>query len=78
MLKKNKFVLSSARDLQTSNIFSALVQPDNHVVQKVDTRKIYQLSNEVIFFAPFFLCFSLFAFKLGATAMLCLRNWFIY
>ena len=58
--------------LQTS--FSALVQPDNHVVQKSDTRKIYQLSNEVIFFAPFFVCFSLFAFKLGATAMLCVRT----
>ena len=29
------------------------MQPDNHVVQKFATRKIYQLSNEVIFFAPF-------------------------
>ena len=38
-------------ELQTS--FSALVQPDNHVVQKFDTRKIYQLSNEVIFSPPF-------------------------
>ena len=47
-------------------------------MQKFDTRKIYKLSNEVIFFGPFFVCFSLFAFKLGATAMLCLRNWFIY
>ena len=37
--------------LQTS--FSALVQPDSHVVQKFDTRKIYQLSNEVIFAPPF-------------------------
>ena len=63
-------------ELQTS--FSAFVQPDKHVVQKFDTRKIYQLSNEVIFFAPFFVCFSLFAFKLGATAKVCLRNWFIY
>ena len=64
------------RKLQTS--FSPLVQPDNLVVQKFDTRKIYKLSSEVIFFAPFFVCFSLFAFKHGATAMLCLRNWFIY
>ena len=29
------------------------MQTDNHVVQKFDTRKIYKLSNEVIFFAPF-------------------------
>ena len=36
-----------------------LVQADNDMVQKFDTRKIYQLSNEVIFFAPFFVCFSL-------------------
>ena len=27
---------------------------DNHVVPNFDTRKIYKLSNEVIFFAPFF------------------------
>ena len=54
------------------------MQPDNHVVQKFDTRKIYQLSNEAIVFARFFDYFSLFAFKLGATAMLCLRNLFIY
>ena len=40
------------------------MQPDNHVVQKFDTRKIYQLSNEVIFFVPFFVRFSLFAFNL--------------
>ena len=75
---KNKFVLSSARDLQTSNIMSPLVQTDNDVVQKFDARKIYKISNEVIFFAPFFVCFSLFTFKLGATAILCLRNWFMY
>ena len=30
------------------------MQPDNHEVQKFDTRKIYQLSNEGIFLAPFF------------------------
>ena len=61
---KNKFALSSVSDVQTSNIifFSALVQPDNHVVRKFDT----QLSNEVIFFALFFVCFSLYAFKIGA------------
>ena len=41
------------------------MQTDNHVVQKFDTRKIYQLSNEVIFFAPYFVCFSLFAFNLA-------------
>ena len=48
---KNKFVLSSLSDVQTSNIIfiSALVQPDNHVVQTFDT----QLSNEVIFSLPF-------------------------
>ena len=72
---------SSCRALATCKLqtsFSPLVQTDNHVVQKFDTRKIYKLSNEVIFFAPFFVCFALFAFKLGATAMLCLRNWFIY
>ena len=34
------------------------MQPDNHDVQKVDTRKIYQLSNEVIFFPAFFLSVS--------------------
>ena len=37
-----------------------------------------ELSNEVIFSAPIFVCFALFAFKLDAIAMLCLRNWFIY
>ena len=57
-----------------SSLFSPLVQPDNHVVQKFDTRKTYNLSNEVIFFAPFFVRCSLFGFKLGATAVLCLRN----
>ena len=31
----------------------------------VDTRKIYQLSTEVIFFAPFQVCFSFFAFNLA-------------
>ena len=36
-----------------------LVQPDNEVVQKCDARKIYQLPNEMIFLAPFFVCFSL-------------------
>ena len=45
------------------------MQPDNPVAQKFDTRKIYQLSNEVFFFAPIFVCFSLFAFKLGATVL---------
>ena len=47
--------ISSCRVLATCKLqtsFSALVQPDNHVVQKFDTRKIHQLSNEVIFFAP--------------------------
>ena len=44
----------------------------DHVVQKFENRKIYKLSNEVIFLAPFFVCFALFAFKLGATAKLCL------
>ena len=73
-----KFDLSSARDLQLQTSFSPLVQTDNHVVQKFDTTKIYRLSNEVVFFAPFFVSFSLFAFKLGATAKLCLRNWVIY
>ena len=28
------------------------MQPDNHVVQKFDTRKIYKLSNEVFFSPP--------------------------
>ena len=54
MLKKTN---SSCRALATYKLqtsFSALVQPDNHVVQKVDTRKIYQLSNEVISLPPFF------------------------
>ena len=59
--------------LQTSNI-SPLVQTDKHVVQKFDARKIYKLSKEVNFFAPFFVCLSLFVLKLGARAMLCLRN----
>ena len=48
------------------------------MVQKFESRKIYKLSNEVIFSAPFFVYFALFAFKLGATAKLCLRNWFIF
>ena len=64
---------SSCRALATCKLqtsFSPLVQTDNHVVQKFDTRKIYKLSNEVIFSAPFFVCFALFAFKLDATAML--------
>ena len=68
---------SSCRALATCKLqtsFSPLVQTDNHVVQKFDVRKIYKLSNEVIFFAPFLVCFSLFAFKLGATATLCLRH----
>ena len=72
---------SSSRALATckpQTSFSLLVQTGNHVVQKFDTRKIYKHSNEVTFFSPFFVCFSLFAFKLGATAMLCLRYWFIY
>ena len=72
---------SSCRALATCKLqtsFSPLVQPDNLVVQKFDTRKIYKLWNEVIFFAPFFVCFFLFAFKLGVTAKLCLHNWFIY
>ena len=29
------------------------MQPDNHVMQKFDTRKIYQLLNEVSFLPPF-------------------------
>ena len=59
---------SSCRALATCKLqtsFSPLVQTDNHVVQKFDARKIYKLSNEVIFSAPFFVCFSLFAFELG-------------
>ena len=58
MLKQtNSFCRALATyKLQTS--FSALVQPDNHVVQKVGTRKIYQLSNEVIFFLPPFFSVS--------------------
>ena len=54
---------SSCRALATCKLQTSLVQPDNHVVQKFDTRKIYKLSNEVIFFAPFFVCFSLFKFR---------------
>jgi len=76
-----KFVMSSARHPQTSNIIftvGANRQTDNHVVQKFDARKIYKLSNEVTFFAPFFVCFSPFSFILGASPMLCLRYWFIY
>ena len=52
-VKTNSRVLSSASVLQLQTSFAALVQPDNHVVQKFHTRKIYQPSNEVIFFAPF-------------------------
>ena len=52
-VKTNSRVLSSASALQLQTSFSALVQPDNHVVQKFDTGKIYQLSNEVIFSPPF-------------------------
>ena len=65
---QEKQIRASCRTLATYKLqtsFSALVQPDNHVVQKFDTRKIYQLWNEVIFFAPFFVCFSLFAFNLA-------------
>ena len=47
---------SSCRALATCKLqtsFSPLVQTDNHVVQKFENRKIYKLSNEVIFLAPF-------------------------
>ena len=47
------------------------MQTGNHVVQKFDTRKIYKLSNEVTFFSPFFVCFSLFAFKLVLVRQQC-------
>ena len=53
---QEKQIRASCRALATYKLqtsFSALVQPDNHVVQKFDTRKIYQLSNEVIFSLPF-------------------------
>ena len=53
---QEKQIRASCRALATYKLqtsFSALVQPDNHVVQKFDTRKIYQLSNEVIFSPPF-------------------------
>ena len=78
---QEKQIRASCRALATYKLqtsFSALVQPDNHVVQKFDTRKIYQLSNEVIFFRPFFCLFLPFLFELGSTVKLCLRNWFIY
>ena len=69
--------------LQTS--FSVLVQPDNHVVQKFDTRKIYQQSNEVIFSPPFlsvspFLLLSLarrqsYAYAIGLYARPEIKSW---
>ena len=59
--------------LQTS--FSVLVQPDNHVVQKFDTWKIYQLSNEVIFFrAPFCLFLPFYFGVVRSKWFMTLRN----
>ena len=58
---KNEVVLSSARDLQTSNIIFT-VGANRSVVQKFDARKIYRLSNEVIFFRPLFCLFLRFCF----------------
>ena len=46
--------------------------------QRLAPGTLSQTKTQVIFLAPFFLCLALFAFKLGATAMLCLLNWFIY
>ena len=66
--RQEKQIRASCRALATYKLqrsFSPLVQTDNHGVQKFDTRKIYQLSNEVIFFAPYFVCFSLLAFNLA-------------
>ena len=56
---------SSCRALATCKLqtsFSPLVQTDNHVVQKFDARKIFKLSNEVIFFRPLFCLFLPFCF----------------
>ena len=66
--KASKKIRTSCRALATYKLqpsFSALVKPDNHVVQKFDTRKIYHLSKKVIFFSPFLVCFSFFAFNLA-------------
>ena len=50
---KNKLSCRALATCKLQTSFSPLVQTDNHVVQKFDTRKIYKLSNEVIFSPPF-------------------------
>ena len=55
---KNNFPRRALATCKLQTSFSPLVQTDNHVVQKFDTRKIYKLSNEVIVFRPPFLSVS--------------------